>query len=271
MDSVIARCRVISNNACSAIMVDMYTHKLVKTMPSGVKIVFSDVHDGSLATGGGRTDMAHHKDALEQFLQKHFGDTVHTKSQVTYDEEATFTTVRRVTSDNAGYPTLSDALYTTEPDLILTLPVADCIATIVYDQTTHMIGLLHLGRHASVAGLIEAFAIEVADHVGSDPRDWQVWMSPSLKQAHDRMTYFTPPRIDEWRDFMNRADDGMIHIDVVGHNRARFERLGVAPRNITVSPVDTYIDTNYFSHRAAVETNDLTREGRMVTAVSLIE
>lgn len=248
----------------------MKTYKPVDTMPPGVRVAFSSVEDGSIAAGGGRQSLPEHEKSTEVFLKKYgFEPEGRAKVFVTYLPENTYTHVERVGAKTSG-AVKSDALFTTEPGKTITLPVADCIATVVYDPVARLLGVLHLGRHASVAGLIEEFTIRMADEVGSDPRDWHVWMSPSLKPDHDRMAYFTPPYPDQWEAWQRPGKDGMIHIDIPGHNRERFERAGVKPENIYVSPTNTYTDERYYSHRAATELGRPDRQGRMMVAACLI-
>jgi copper oxidase (laccase) domain-containing protein len=242
----------------------------IDTFPEGIRAIFTSAHDGSIAAGGGNPDLPEHTAARETIIQKYFHTDTYAKVFVTYSPEQTYTHVERLTKPEK-VSIYCDAMYTTEKDAVIVLPVADCIATIVYDPVVQMFGVLHLGRHASVAGLIESFAIEVADVLGSDPRDWYVWMSPSLKPLNDRMQFFDPPYPDDWQGFVDTADDGMIHIDTTGHNIARFERLGVQTQHIYASQINTYTDKHYFSQRAANELHDETRKGRMMVAASMTD
>ena len=247
----------------------MHTYKPVRDFADGVRIAFSGVEDGSMAAGGGKPSLPGHEKNAELFLKTcGFEAKSRAKVFVTYLPENTYTHIDRVDESTTG-AIKSDALFTTMKNQVITLPVADCIATVVYDPVVPLLGVLHLGRHASVAGLIEEFAIRVADECGSDPCDWHIWMSPSLKSDHDVMDYFDPPYIEQWQGFMRVRDDGKIHIDIPGHIRERFERLGVPQANIYVSPHNTYTDERYFSHRAATELGHAERQGRMMVAAAL--
>ncbi len=247
----------------------MSHYKPIKTFPPGIRAAFSNVQDGSIAKGGGRPSEPVHEQNVSRFLQRHgFDASGFTKVFVTYLPENTYKHVERVGRGMSG-AIKSDALFTTEVGKTIILPVADCVATIVYDPVTRMLGVLHLGRHASVAGLIEAFAERTMKETGTNPVDWHVWMSPSLKPEHDKMEYFTPPRPQEWEPWRSIRDDGLIHIDIPGHNRNRFEHLGVKSENIYISPIDTYDDEHYYSHRAATETGHDEREGRMMVAAQI--
>lgn len=231
-----------------------------------IQVIFSNANDGSMAAGGGGDPSQQHIENTKNFLTRHGFPTRRSNIFVTYADDRTYVDIARVDESNAGSEFKADALYTTMADTVITLPVADCIATAIYDPTTRMIGVLHLGRHSSVAGLIEHFVVEVADNVGSDPHDWRVWMSPSLKKSHDRLDYFVSADTEEWSGFVERKSDG-IYIDTVGHNQAHFIRAGVRPENIIISPIDTCEDERYFSHRAANELSQPERQGRMMLAV----
>lgn len=244
-------------------------HRPVADFSPGVRVVFSDVTDGSIAAGGGRHDQGEHVKAARRFVRRYFGTEVFTKVFVGYGEAHSYTDVLRVTSKNEGYSLPADALFTTESSLVITLPVADCLATVVYDPTVPMLGVLHLGRHASVAGLIEIFAECVSKAVSSHPANWQVWMSPGLRVASDRLDYFLPEKPEQWQAWQHRGQDGKVHIDIPGHNRERFMTLGVQAAKIYASDVDTYTDTRYFSHRAAIEQANPEKQGRMMVAAML--
>ena len=232
-----------------------------------IEIIFSTVSDGSMAAGGGQPANPDHQRNADRFLQKYNFPLERYRVLVRYGDQQSYRDIVRIDQSTPAGDVVSDAVYTTLAEVVITLPVADCVATVVYDPVSKLLGVLHLGRHSSVAGLIESFIIEVADNVGSDPRDWHIWMSPSLRQSNDRLDYFQPPDITEWQDYMRAGDDNKIHIDTVGHNVARFVRAGVASENITVSPIDTYGDQRFYSQRAYVEQGNLHKQGRMMVAV----
>lgn len=250
----------------------MPRYQPITTFPEGIKAAFSAAEDGSVAAGGGNQPTTLHRRNAESFLVRlGFYISNRTKILVSYQDGRVYNRVRGVSRDNAGQSIETDAVYTVEPGLTLTLPVADCLATIVYDPVSRMVGMLHLGRHSSVDGLIEAFAKKVQAETGSLPPDWHVWMSPGLGQAHNRLQYFSPPSPKEWQQFSRTDKGGEICIDMAGHNRQRFIALGVMPAQITVSDIDTYSSPDYFSHRAATEPGgDPRRQGRMMAAAALL-
>ena len=236
---------------------------------SAVKVFFSSLEDGSIAKGGGEPatpgNLANRKRLLSE---NGFPVDNATVLYVTYADDRTYQQVDMVTSDNRGKDIQTDALYTTEPDTPLLLPVADCIATVVHDPKTDMLGLLHLGRHASVAGLIEKFAEEVNKKLKSDPINWRLWMSPSIQRASHQQKYFEWEDTEEWSRFVVKLN-GDVLVDLPAHNKAHFINLGVLPKNIQISDIDTYLDERYFSHRAATVGGKPEKQGRMMAVAMM--
>lgn len=142
----------------------------------------------------------------------------------------------------------ADALLTRERGVGLFLPVADCVATVVYDPVCYHLALLHLGRHSTLTSLVEGTVRYFIAH-GSNADDILVWMSPSAKRDTYRLEWFDHEADASWEAFYIKSDDGYF-LDLPGYNRQRFIECGIPSGNITVSPVDTTRDPNYFSHRS---------------------
>ncbi len=77
---------------------------------------------------------------------------------------------------------IADAIVTTTPGHALLLPVADCIATAIFDPVRGVLMLAHLGRHS----LEQQGGVKVIEYLaksyGSKAGDLQVWLSPSINK-----------------------------------------------------------------------------------------
>ena len=142
----------------------------------------------------------------------------------------------------------ADALITRTPGVGLMLPVADCVATVVYDHKTHTLAMLHMGRHSTLTNLIER-VIKRLIIDGCDAANLQVWMSPHATRESYKLDFFDHVDDPSWQNYVNRRPDG-IYIDMSGYNRQKFIELGVLPDNIEVSKIDTVTSQNYYSHSA---------------------
>ncbi len=169
---------------------------------------------------------------------------------ISYDQAQSFDNIAEVTEtdtvkhNNEGI--FADALYTEMAGVGLFLPVADCIATVIYDSERRALMLAHLGRHSTVAQLMSR-AVRYFVERGSQAKDLQIWMSPSITQKNYRMDYFDHTNDTNWRNFCRQTADG-IYLDMQGFNRSLAIQAGVPGDNIFISPIDTADDPNYFSH-----------------------
>ena len=134
----------------------------------------------------------------------------------TFDKIADVTEVDTTRHNSEGI--FADALYTEAAGVGLFLPVADCIATVIYDPKRRALMLVHLGRHSTVAQLMTR-AVRYFVERGSQANDLQIWMSPSITQKNYRMDYFN--HVDEisWQNFCRQTADG-IYLDMQGFNRS---------------------------------------------------
>lgn len=171
---------------------------------------------------------------------------------ISYDQAQTFDTIAEVaeadTTRHNNEGIFADALYTEAAGIGLFLPVADCIATVIYDPKRRALMLAHLGRHSTVAQLMSR-AVQHFVERGSQAKDLQIWMSPSITQKNYRMDYFDHASDINWHNFCCQTADG-IYLDMQGFNRSLAVQAGVPADNIVISPIDTADDPNYFSHSA---------------------
>ena len=169
---------------------------------------------------------------------------------ISYDQAQTFNATIEVTeTDTVKYNNegiFADALYTEVAGVGLFLPVADCIATVIYDLKRRALMLAHLGRHSTVAQLMSQAVQYFVEH-GSQAKDLQIWMSPSITQKNYCMDYFDHANDTNWHNFCRQTADG-IYLDMQGFNRLLAIQAGVPADNIFISPIDTADDPNYFSH-----------------------
>ncbi len=161
---------------------------------------------------------------------------------------------------------LVDALITTEFNVGLMSLTADCLPIVIYDDKTHTVALVH----CSWKNTTEMFVSKVLKHLHDKYdvviSDAQVIIGPSIRQESYGFEDLSQKNDPNWQPFLEQQD-GKYHIDVVGYNVAQTIDSGVPVGNIQDCGIDTYADTNYFSHRRSQEKGD--PEGRMATIVMM--
>jgi copper oxidase (laccase) domain-containing protein len=154
--------------------------------------------------------------------------------KVSYDKDD-FAVYRRVDKAQAGQgmqnltEEVADALLTAEPGVALFLPVADCVATVLYDPTKRVLMVSHLGRQSIEQDGGAKSVHYIAGICGSSPADLLVWLSP----ASGKENY--PLKAFEGRGMQEVVQEQLL-------------AAGVASDHIETSPVDTTTSEEYFSH-----------------------
>lgn len=170
---------------------------------------------------------------------------------ISYADGATYRTYTlvdgRASLAHEPHGIVADALITNTPGIALFLPVADCVATALYDPITKTAASLHLGRHNTVTDLVARVVGAMQRDFGAQPADIRAWLSPSVQQASYPMQYFDQMDEPAWQPFLDRRETG-IHLDLAGYNRARLLAAGLSAEHIEVSAVDTAASDAYFCH-----------------------
>lgn len=228
----------------------MISHDQPTCFPDDVLVRVSSRQDGTVldrAVGVHHPEIVTNRTRFCDTQGISYGDVVY--QRIMYDEHQTYDRIVDVDERNTCKhidEVKADALVTSTPNVGLLLPVADCVATVLYDTHTQRLALVHLGRHSTLADLMT----KVLDHMrvqGSEMEDIIVWMAPAVQQASYRMEYFDRKDDPAWHDFCVEREEG-IYLDLPGYNRVRAIEAGVLPEHIHMSPIDTATDPNYFSH-----------------------
>lgn len=228
------------------IVADQFTN-----LPDDLLFVFSSRDDGSvLDRTSGETHAPDIVDTRRKFCAQVGIDYDHVVFQsITYNDEATYDRIVEVDELNTTKfvdNVTADALFTKAGGVGLFLPVADCIATVLYDPKRRLMAQLHMGRHSSLTNILDAMVARFMSE-GSHPSDILVWMAPAATKETYAMDYFDYANDPTWTRFVEHRDDG-YYLDLQGYNRATLERLGVASGHITISSINTMENGNYFSH-----------------------
>jgi len=122
----------------------------------------------------------------------------------------------------------ADALITTKIGHALMLPVADCIAAVVFDPKNKVLMLGHLGRHSiEQQGALRSIEYLV-NHYKSSQADIKVWLSPAVSKDNYPL----------W----SMDNRGLKEVAL-----EQFYEAGIKPSNLINNPIETDKDSNYYS------------------------
>lgn len=159
-----------------------------------------------------------------------------------------------------------DAFITRQPGVGLVIQHADCQAVLLYDRGQAAIGAIHSGWRGSVANIIGTTIAAMTTAFGTNPRDIEAVISPSLGPC---CAEFVNYAMELPVAFHAHMDDAR-HFNFWEISRQQLLAFGVPGRSITLPEVCTSCSADYFSYRRACRENDGVT-GRNCSAIALVE
>lgn len=218
--------------------------------PNDLLVRVSSMSDGTVldrAVGVHDPDIVTNRTRFCENMGISYGDVVY--QRIIYDTGRTYRLIAEVDNGSTTKFTselVADGLVTDRLGVGLFLPVADCVATVVYDPEMKRLGMFHLGRHSTLAGLASK-SVDCFRFSGSKPENLVVWMSPHAQKGSYKLDWFDHESDPDWQGYFEKKPDG-YYLDMAGYNSSRMQLAGIKSENIHVSPIDTATDSGYFSH-----------------------
>jgi len=197
-------------------------------------IYVSNISNGSMKSTNDEDILKVNKSRLSFLLQNDISPKNVTLVDLKYEGD---NYCRYITADDSDKgmgvirqsDTISDAVVVNHTNHALFLPIADCIGSVLYDPVNNILMVSHLGRHNLEQNGGGKSINFLQNKYNVNPKKVIVWLSPAA--GKDNYPLFA---------FENRS----LH-DVA------IEQLvdsGVLLENISISPIDTTQDVDYFSH-----------------------
>lgn len=147
----------------------------------------------------------------------------------------------------------TDALYTYEPNLVLSSFTADCVPVIFHNERTGLIGVIHSGWQ----GTIKEISLKLLEHLKQveqcDLRDVHVQIGAALSQEKfevDEDVYLKFIALGYADEFMYyNEESNKYHIDNQQTVKKQCELAGIPASHIKIDPTCTYVSPDGFSYR----------------------
>ncbi len=194
---------------------------------------------------------------------------------------------------HSSSPLVGDGLMTSEPCIVLSVRIADCLPVLLADPVQHAVGAFHAGWRGTLARIVEKAVGEFRRNFGSDPANLTAAIGPGIHRCCYEVSEEFPDKFaaqfsyadalfehvassDPVRRkypllFLNQRAPGhgepprKVHLDLVEANRRQLLAAGVRAENIWISDLCTSCRTDLlFSHR---KEKGLT--GRMMGAIAI--
>ena len=213
--------------------------------PGTVRVAVSSIEDGSMKDGGDlmTPEVIRYREAFLQSVGMPPAETAVFFADYQTEDFCHYETAK------PGLMPGVDAASTSQSEQPMLLPIADCVATVLYDQVNHAIMVSHLGRHSTEQyGGVKSVEYMTITY-GSRTTDLLVWLGPS----------------PNGEDYPLHAFDNRSLTDVLTE---QLVHSGVQFDNIEVSQVDTSTNPHYFSHSQFLKGQQLT-DGRYGVAAMI--
>ncbi len=165
----------------------------------------------------------------------------------------------------SGLP--GDVLITQLPHTPLLLTTADCLPITLFDEITSTLALMHLSRHTFCLNLIKKTIAVLEATFAVASSGLKVDIGPHIQKA----SYSFPLPLAETHEALLpyiHFTNTTAHIDLTTAATDSFMALGIRQDNLQISPTDTCLSNNHFSHVRSTKTGE--PEGRLMTVASII-
>lgn len=236
----------------------------------------STLADGTMSSPqGATTDVQQHRTKWLSTLRISPEHT--TLLKVTYGEGIDYLRIKTADVADKGrgiidleHNVIADALFTREKSHALFLPLADCGGVVLFDARQRILGVVHLGRQATFAGLAARTIDYMVEQFGTDPADVHVWISPSISGDSYHLKYFDFADDPAWQPFTRKDGEGWL-VDLQAYNTAQMVAAGVPEAHIDHSGVDTATHPDYPSHHRFSVHNEQSKAGRFAIVAMIKE
>lgn len=146
-----------------------------------------------------------------------------------------------------------DALYTDQPNILLSTFTADCVPVIFYNETNGITGVIHSGWQGTVKEITRKVFKLLAEEEQCDPADWHIHIGMALSQERfevDEDVYLKFKVLGYADEFMYLNDTtNKYHIDNQLTVKKQLELAGVPTERITIDRTCTFESEEGFSYR----------------------
>lgn len=166
---------------------------------------------------------------------------------------------------------VADGLMTQEKMVVLAHRLADCCPLVVLDRRKRALCVLHAGWRGMTLGIVGLGILSLRAHYHSRLEDVWVWIGPCIqKESYISQSVPVQSQLLPWKKHIHVRENG-FHVDLPGFAFEEAMRLGVHETHIINDGRDTFTESSLlFSHRRAIEQQDVTADQRFVVAAWLV-
>ena len=147
----------------------------------------------------------------------------------------------------------TDALYTSECDIVLAGFMADCVPVLISNPSAGIVAVVHSGWQGTVKEITPKLLNHLVTQENCQIEDFEIVIGPALSQEKfevDRDVFekfHSLGYAEPWISFNEK--NGKYHIDNQQVVKVQCERVGIPSQSIAVDPMCTFLSEDGFSYR----------------------
>lgn len=141
-----------------------------------------------------------------------------------------------------------DGLLTSNPDLTLSVTVADCLPVFLFDQENPAIGVLHCGWRSISKGIIENCLTKMRENFSSNPKNILIGIGPGIQECHFEVQDEFINNFKDYGEFVLERS-GQKFVDLKGAVVKKLLNQGLLRENIEIDARCTVCDKDFWSYR----------------------
>ncbi|MFQ6607288.1 MAG: peptidoglycan editing factor PgeF [Fidelibacterota bacterium] len=130
----------------------------------------------------------------------------------------------------SGFAGEGDGLITSNPDIVLTIQVADCVPLFIHSKNSHVQGLFHVGWRGAVKGIVKEGIDHMVEKLAVKPEKMEAVLGPSIGSCcyqirKDVANYFP-------YKFLTRENEEHFYLDLPGFVKSALIDSGLSKDNV---------------------------------------
>lgn len=157
------------------------------------------------------------------------------------------------------------------PGYLLAIKTADCLPVFIVDHVHSAIAAVHCGWRGTGLKLIQKVVQRMQAEFGSQPKDLQVGMGPSIEQkcyevGEDVRANFLATNISAKEFFPVSQKPGTFYLDLKSVNKKLLLEMGIRFDNIFSIDKCTFCEADLFSYRREQQ-----EAGRLLNFIAILK
>lgn len=206
-------------------------------------ILLSQKNDGSMKIELANPSEKNLENRKKYFLKSNINPSNVVSAEITHSNKVAVVTKK----DAWKFIKEVDGLITNNPEIYLSVTIADCVPIYFYDDIKKVVWIAHAWWRWITSDITKSMVDKFVGEFKSNASDIKVYVWPHIQKCHFEIK---EDIIDKFEDKFIIRENWIIKIDLLWIIKDKLEKLWIKSENISSSQECTYCESDkYFSYR----------------------